>query len=316
MFFRVRTQFRILVILSVIAALIVMIWVIQKPIISAATRDPSDGDIASALIPVLAAALSINLFIGMGIKFVEQNCRTMVAYLGHGMRWLKNAEVEIQQARQFLTDASDKYQAELFDIQFDQTPITQLRDNVKEKIEAADELVVLAKKHLETAENNLDHLVDSRNYQRVKWSAISYFSILLGLLIAAATSLQIFSIMGVQLDNPKIDTTLTGLSESVVLSILFIRSLAISGKFLQTLLKDNVGISGASFSSTRVYPMKGCPTLRARGRLDAHAHALGLGYVRRKLTRPIAPPNWPFSWLWVFSVSGTDSSPQPYPVGA
>ena len=75
---------------------------------------------------------------------------------------------------------------------------------------AADELVVLAKKHLETAENNLDHLVDSRNYQRVKWSAISYFSILLGLLISAATSLQIFSIMGVQLDNPKIDMTLTG----------------------------------------------------------------------------------------------------------
>ncbi len=211
MFFRVRTQFRILVILSVIAALIVMIWVIQKPIISAATRDPSDGDIASALIPVLAAALSINLFIGMGINFVEQNRRTMVAYLGHGMRWLKNAEVEVQQARQFLTDASDKYQAELFDIQFDQTPITQLRDNVKEKIEAADELVVLAKKHLETAENNLDHLVDSRNYQRVKWSAISYFSILLGLLISAATSLQIFSIMGVQLDNPKIDMILTGL---------------------------------------------------------------------------------------------------------
>ena len=137
MFFRVRTQFRILVILSVIAALIVMIWVIQKPIISAATRDPSDGDIASALIPVLAAALSINLFIGMGINFVEQNRRTMVAYLGHGMRWLKNAEVEVQQARQFLTDASDKYQAELFDIQFDQTPITQLRDNVKEKIEGS-----------------------------------------------------------------------------------------------------------------------------------------------------------------------------------
>jgi hypothetical protein len=44
--------------------------------------------------------------------------------------------------------------------------------------------------------------------------------------------------------------------------------------------------------------------MRARGRLDSQRSGAEMGDGRSGLLpRPIAPPKWLFSWLWVLSVS-------------
>ena len=64
---------------------------------------------------------------------------------------------------------------------------------------------------MSNAEDHLTGLVDHSSYQRFKWLATTYFCILLGLVVATASSMQIFAVMGMQLGNPKMDMVLTGL---------------------------------------------------------------------------------------------------------
>jgi len=44
---------------------------------------------------------------------IESNWRTLIAYLGRGLRWLQNAETEVENSREWLTQVTAQYNREL-----------------------------------------------------------------------------------------------------------------------------------------------------------------------------------------------------------
>lgn len=214
---QVRMRLLVLQVLSVMATILVMIWLIQKPITLVSPQDSREGDLALSLVPILAAALSINLFLEMGISFLEQNDRVLVAYLGRGFRLLEQAEREVFRARRWHLDVYEHYSYQMEELQKITGQVAKTKDPQKfvelttARIKAARDLLDLAEARVNNAENRLDSVVDFSAYRRVKLSVTNYFSVLLGVLVATATSMQIFGIMGVQLNNPKLDMFLTGL---------------------------------------------------------------------------------------------------------
>jgi hypothetical protein len=217
-FLKAWRRLRVLQALSGVAAILVMIWLIQKPVTPAAPRDPGEGDLlASAMVPILAAAISINLFVELGISHFEQNDLVLIAYLGPGVRWLKIVQTELMQARRWRTDVYEHYSYQMKELDKITGQLTKTKDPQKvveltaARFKTARDLLDLAEARANSAENNVQKLVDFSNYQRFRSSVSNYFSILLGVLVATATSMQIFAIMGVQLSNPKMDIFLTGL---------------------------------------------------------------------------------------------------------
>src|SRR5262245_50351318 len=120
-FFKTRRWFRFLVTIGVILWLILVGWVLTSQIKDAEALPLAVGaNLTIVLAPVLAAAAAVERTLESTFNVIEGSWRTMVAYLGRGLRWLKNAEIEVQQARHFLDEVADKYNAELQDIQFGQ----------------------------------------------------------------------------------------------------------------------------------------------------------------------------------------------------
>lgn len=215
---------RILLLLVALVSVLVIIWIVQTPMAPAAIREPSNADITTVLLPVLAAAIGINLFLEMLFSFVERNWRTLVAYFGRGMRWLHNAETEVESARQWLAQVSGEYHRQLAELpSFYSGVVTsdqlgtrsndpqQTLEEAVSKLKAAKELMDLAEQRMMAAEGNLGRLLDSADYLDSKRTAVTYLCLLFGMMVATASSLQIFAVMGVHLGNPKVDMVLTGL---------------------------------------------------------------------------------------------------------
>jgi hypothetical protein len=153
----------------------------------------------------------------MGFSVFEQSDKMMIAFLGRGLRWLKQAETEVSRARQWQMDVFELYSHQLQELDRIVGRVKGTKDPKKvvelatARVQAARDLLDLAEARANNAETYLDRLVDHSSYKRFKWSVVTYFSILLGLLVAIVTSMQIFTIMGIQLSNPKVDMVLTGL---------------------------------------------------------------------------------------------------------
>src|SRR5512138_864139 len=96
-FFKMRRWFRLLVAVVVIVWLILIAWILVSPIQDAQALPLAVGaNLTIALAPVLAAATAVERALESFFNTVEGSWRTMVAYLGRGLRWLKNAETEVQ----------------------------------------------------------------------------------------------------------------------------------------------------------------------------------------------------------------------------
>src|SRR5262245_21929040 len=109
-YFKTKRWFRFLVTIMIILWLVLIGWVVTSPIQDAEALPLAVGaNLTIVLAPVLAAAAAVERTLESVFNVMEGSWRTMVAYLGRGLRWLKNAEIEVQQARQFLDDAADKY---------------------------------------------------------------------------------------------------------------------------------------------------------------------------------------------------------------
>jgi exonuclease VII small subunit len=65
------------------------------------------------LAPVLAASLGVERLLETVFNMIEGAWRTGVAYLGYGMRWLKSAETEVSEARQWLQSIGAIYNGNL-----------------------------------------------------------------------------------------------------------------------------------------------------------------------------------------------------------
>jgi len=89
--------------LTLTVTLVVGIWVaiIYWVIVSQtpAKGIPIEGNsLLIILAPVLAAATGVERTLESFFNVIENTFKTMVAYLGRGLRWLKNSEIEVQQA--------------------------------------------------------------------------------------------------------------------------------------------------------------------------------------------------------------------------
>ena len=63
--------------------------------------------------PVIAASLGVERLLETVFNMIEGAWRTGVAYLGYGMRWLKSAETEVSEARQWLQSIGAYYNGNL-----------------------------------------------------------------------------------------------------------------------------------------------------------------------------------------------------------
>jgi exonuclease VII small subunit len=169
------------------------------------------ANLTIVLAPVIAAATAVERTLESIFNVLENNWHSLVAYLGRGLRWLKNAEVEVQQARQFLADASEKYNSELQDIQFGNSSAGTIADEVQAKIASANKLMIIAQQRLENAEGNLSDITSSESYISAKAAASIILGLMLGVIIAAIGQLQMFAMLGIGIVPPQIDVLITGL---------------------------------------------------------------------------------------------------------
>jgi hypothetical protein len=211
-FFKTRRWFRFLVAIVVILWLTLIAWVLVSPINDAESLPLAVGaNLTIVLAPVLAAAAAVERTLESVFNVLEGSWRTMVAYLGRGLRWLKNAEIEVQQARQFLDEISDKYSAELQSIQFGQTSVSTLTNEIQARINAANKLMTLAQLRLENAESNLAGVTSSESYISAKAAASIILGLMLGVIIAGIGQLQMFAMLGIGIVPAQIDVLITGL---------------------------------------------------------------------------------------------------------
>jgi hypothetical protein len=212
-FFKMQRWFRVLIVGVVILWLLLIGWVLFiAPIEKAEVSKLEAGaTLTLMLAPVLVAAAAVERTLESIFNVIEGSWHTMVAYLGRGLRWLKSAEVEVKQARQFLADASDKYNMEMQGLQFGQISVSAITDSIRVKMEAANKMMTLAQKRLADAESNLDAATSSDSYVSAKSAVSIVLGLMLGVIIAAIGQLQMFALLGIAAVPARFDVLLTGL---------------------------------------------------------------------------------------------------------
>ncbi|HXQ37939.1 MAG TPA: hypothetical protein VN843_28285 [Anaerolineales bacterium] len=212
-YFRMRAWFRILVLLIIGIWVGLIVWVLLFAQINDANSSPleASANLTVVLAPILAAAAAVERTLETLFNVIEGSWRTMVAYLGRGMRWLKSAETEVKQARQFLAEVADKYNAEMANIEIGQGSVSQLTAAMKAKMDAIDGMMALAQGRLQAAEDTLSEATSSENYINAKISVSVVLGLMLGVIIAALAQLQMFAMLGVDIVPARFDVLITGL---------------------------------------------------------------------------------------------------------
>jgi hypothetical protein len=189
-FKRFQTQwlFRLVLVLALAGTAVVIYWVILQDITPAPVKElPAGVGLAVILAPVLAAAAGVERSMETLFSIIESNWRTLIAYLGRGLRWLQNAETEVENSRQWLTDVTAEYNRELESLPefavggavLDAQQLYQVADS---KIQSAQKLMKLAEQRVKIAEEQLSQITSSDNYRNAKRAATIYLGLLLGLI--------------------------------------------------------------------------------------------------------------------------------------
>ena len=212
-FFKVQRWFRLLIAAVVFLWLILIWWVLFKAQIedADALKLEVGANLMLVLAPVLVAAASVERTLESVFNVIEGSWQKLVAYLGRGLRWLKSAEVEVKQARQFLAEASDKYNIEMRSLQIGDFSVSEITDTIRLKMEAANKMMTLAQKRLSDAESNLDDVTSSDSYISAKSAVSIVLGLMLGVIIAAIGQLQMFALLGIAAVPARFDVLITGL---------------------------------------------------------------------------------------------------------
>lgn len=166
---------------------------------------------------------------------IEGSWRTLVAYLGYGFRWLKSAELEVSEAREWLANTSAIYNStsvqyntemsNLIKLAADpnkpQLAVTNLPPEISQRMSAlaqaaalkTDEVKVLmqaAQARLSAAESTVGGLTDSASYKSAKAAASILLGLMLGVIVAAIGQLQMFAMLGIGLVPARLDVLITG----------------------------------------------------------------------------------------------------------
>jgi hypothetical protein len=212
-FFKVQRWFRLLIAAIVLVWLILIWWVLFKAKINdaEALKLEAGANLTLVLAPVLVAAAAVERTLESVFNVIEGSWHQLVAYLGRGLRWLKSAEVEVKQARQFLAEASDKYNMEMRSLQIGDISVSEITDTIRIKMEAANKMMTLAQKRLADAEGNLDGVTSSDSYISAKSAVSIVLGLMLGVIIAAIGQLQMFALLGIAAVPERFDVLITGL---------------------------------------------------------------------------------------------------------
>ena len=210
---KVRRLFRLVILLGLILWLVLIGWIfVYAPISKAPVSVLQAGaNLTIVLAPVIAAAAAVERTLETIFNVVEGSWRTLIAYLGNGLGWLKSAETEVQQARQFLAEVSDKYNLEVQSINITNLPASAVTGEIGAKMDVAKGMMALAQQRLSAAESNLGSVTSSDNYVSTKTAASIVIGLMLGLIVAAICQLQMFSMLGIGLVPARIDAFITGL---------------------------------------------------------------------------------------------------------
>jgi hypothetical protein len=202
----------IVVVVGIWLALIGYVLIIA-PIVNADIKELTAGaSLTLILAPILAAAAGVERMLESFFNVVEGGWKSMIAYLGRGLRWLKNAEIEVIDARQWLADVSTVYNQKMRELQIDpKLPVDSLTADLQARIAAADTLRAMAEQRLTDAEKTLSQVTASDGYRSAKAAASIVLGLMLGVIVAAVGQLQMFAMLGIDAVPARIDVFITGL---------------------------------------------------------------------------------------------------------
>ncbi len=209
-----RRSFRLLVTVAGLVSVLLILWVfVFAPITEteAAKLDPAVS-LAFVLAPVLAAAAGVERTLETTFNMIENSWKSLIAYLGKGMRWLNAAELEVSDARQLLADVSERYNRELRSMKIsDNMSASDLSTEMQKRISEAKAMLALAQDRLNDAETNLANVTSSDSYRSAKAAASIALGLILGVIVAALGKLQMFAMLGVDGVPARVDVFITGL---------------------------------------------------------------------------------------------------------
>ncbi|MFN8598754.1 MAG: hypothetical protein U0559_21525 [Anaerolineae bacterium] len=232
---RMRKWFVVLATAVGVISLGLIGWVLfVAPITKAEVTPLAVGaDLTLVLAPILAAAAGVERLLETIFNVLEGAWRTMVAYLGYGMRWLKSAEGEVEQARQWLSNTTglytstlrsynEKMDAFLKEINASNTPVADLPEDVRKTLDGmtaeatkrtddAKRLLEEAERRLADAEGKLAGVTSSADYISAKTAASIILGLMFGVIVAAVGQLQMFALLGIKAVPERIDVLITGL---------------------------------------------------------------------------------------------------------
>jgi len=212
-----------------IALVIWIFWLIPLPDQPAATNPAKWTDLVAMLTIV---AVLIERVLETAFRIVQGTWRTAVAYYSHGLRWLKSAEVEEAEAREWLQNISRFFGAtrsdynrrvrNLLATQLNERPTEALSDETyasmevlqKEaelKLHAAKTMVADAQQHLDEAEDKLDSMMLHPRYRGIKAIIAIIVGPLLGVTLAAVGRWTMLASAGLTDVSPRLDIFVTGL---------------------------------------------------------------------------------------------------------
>lgn len=217
---RTQVLFAILVIVVIVIWVALLWWVLGTPTAQvAALALPAGADLALVLSPILVSAAGVERFLESFFSVVESAWKSLVAYLGSGLQWLKATETELVNAREWLDEAAAYYQQQMAQFPQISPPPTNPADpqtpsafeQLQSKLTDARALLTLAEQRVATAEANLASIVCSESYRDAKTVASVVLGMMLGVIVAKIADLQLFALLGIAVVPGQLDVLITGL---------------------------------------------------------------------------------------------------------
>jgi cell division septation protein DedD len=209
-----KRWFVFLVALIALLTVALIVWVFFIASITkatVATLGPA-ANLTLVLAPVLAAAAGVERTLETAFNIIENSWKSLVAYLGRGLRWLNSAELEVDASRQWLADVSARYNQELLSLEIkDGMSASDLSSQMQDKIFAAKTMLDLAEKRLSDAENNLANATASDGYRNAKAAASIVLGLVIGVIVSTLGQLQMFAMLGIGSVPERVDVFITGL---------------------------------------------------------------------------------------------------------
>ena len=225
---RARTRLLIMALVSLLGVIWIglFIWVFFiAPILptTGVLAPPAGTDLLVILAPVVAAATGVERLLESIFNTLENVWRTGVAYIGYGMRWLKRAETEVADARQWMqnigtayNDLQAKYITEMNQLMQQPTlehlaaQLADLKRKADQETANVQVMLAEAEARVAEAENKLSQVSSSSDYRNAKAATSVVLGLLLGVIVATVGQIKMFALLGIAMPA-RIDVFATGI---------------------------------------------------------------------------------------------------------